>query len=375
MDFSAGAARLAVAGADIVRAVWPTRRWDYSGAVFDAKTSRQLSRITHASSVDDVALSPDGTLLATGSSDGTARLSAVPSGSGVERISPLGNIEAVSFSEGGKLTAAITDRRTIRTVDTTTSQDISQPEFHLPIAVALSADGNLLVAGSLAYDARVFEVATGKPLSVLVHNRSVYAVSFSHDSKVAVIGGGNVDDTAARVFDTSTGRQLASFKHPVSSRVIAVASSIDGKLVATGCDDGFARIFDVATGREISRLPHRDWVRSVALSFDNRFLVTQTGNWLHLFEHAGSGWRPIANRYLPVIWPNTVRFLPREVHCPRCVEVARDVPENLTKLDRVNFEEAGSPIQADPIQLVQEWSARLGLTFDSSGHVIPLANP
>ena len=116
---------------------------------------------------------------------------------------------------------------------------------------------------------------------------------------------------------------------------------------------------------------------SVAFSADGKLLATQTGNWLHFYERDGDTWRPKANRHLPLIWSNTIRFLPERPDCKRCFEVARDVPENQIKLDRVNFDEYPLPaIKGDPQQLLAEWSAKLGLTFDSRGRIVPLTyNP
>jgi len=154
-----------------------------------------------------------------------------------------------------------------------------------------------------------------------------------------------------------------------------VAFSPDGKLVATGSWDNTARVFEAASGREVSRLAHQSTVDAVAFSPDGKLLVTQTGNWLHLYERNRDRWSPIANRHLPVLWPKTVRFVAADGHCPKCVEVVRDVPENLLKLDRINFDElTAAPIKGDPQQLVSEWSAKLGLTFDSRGRIIPLSS-
>jgi hypothetical protein len=198
----------------------------------------------------------------------------------------------------------------------------------------------------------------------------VDAVAFSPDGKLVATGSA---DNSARVFEAATGREV--FRLARQNWVRSVAFSPDGKLVATGSDNHSARVFEAATGREVSRLALQSLVVAVAFSPDNTLFVAQTGNWLHLYQRADNGWRPIANRHLPVIWPNTVRFLPPEAHCPRCVEFVRDVPENLLKLDRVNFDEYPPPIQGDPKRLVEEWSAKLGLTFDSRGRIVPISKP
>jgi len=170
------------------------------------------------------------------------------------------------------------------------------------------------------------------------------------------------------------------------SWVQAVAFSPDGKLLATASADAVAKISELAPGGEISRLAYHDTNRTQwrpnaraekspdrILSPDGTYSVTQNDNWLRLYQRAGKdNWRPIANRFLPVIIPNTVSFPPASAHCPRCVEFVRDVPGDPTKLERVNFDEYPSPIKGDPKRLVAEWSAKLGLKFDERGHIVPL---
>ena len=236
-------------------------------------------------------------------------------------------------------------------------------------SVAFSPDGKLVATGSSDKTARVFEAATGREVSRLADQNGVNAVAFSPDGKLVATGSW---DNTARVVEAATGREVSRLAH--QNWVNAVAFSPDGKLVATGSDDHTARVFEAATGREVSRLAHQDTVRAVAFSPDGALFVTNTSNWLHLYQRSGDTWRPIANRHLPVIWPNTVRFLPASAHCPRCLELVRDVPENQVKLDRINFDEYPPPIQGDPQKLVAEWSARLGLTFDAQGR-LPLPPP
>ncbi|KAF5320246.1 hypothetical protein D9611_011284 [Ephemerocybe angulata] len=61
----------------------------------------------------------------------------------------------------------------------------------------------------------------------------------------------------------------------VGSRVIAVAVSGDGRVIASGADDGLVRLWDASTGKAMSVLEgHKDWVRSVAFSRDGTRIVS-----------------------------------------------------------------------------------------------------
>jgi roadblock/LC7 domain-containing protein len=230
--------------------------------------------------------------------------------------------------------------------------------------VAFSPDGKLVATGSGDKTARVFEAANGSEVSRLTHQDRVVALAFSPDGKLVATGSW---DKTARVFEAASGREVSRLAHQAPA--YAVAFSPDGKLVATASWDKTARVFEAASGREVSRLPHQDIVIAVAFSPDGKFLITQTGDWLHFYEQDGNRWRPLANRYLPLIWYYTLRT--PQTGCLRCVEVVRDIPETELKLDRISVEPYPPAPLGDPKKLVAEWSEKLGLKFDPQGRIVP----
>jgi dipeptidyl aminopeptidase/acylaminoacyl peptidase len=117
--------------------------------------------------------------------------------------------------------------------------------------------------------ARVFDATTGAELARIDHARRVRAVAFAPDgTRVATAS----DDGAARVFDATTGTELARIDH--DSRVTAVAFAPDGTRVATGSDDHSARVFDATTGTELARLAHDAPVSAVAFAPDGTRVAT-----------------------------------------------------------------------------------------------------
>src|SRR5207302_748865 len=96
----------------------------------------QHSRLDHGGAVDAVAFSPDGTRLATGSSDGSARVFDAATGAKVCRLDHDGAVAAVAFSP----------------------------------------DGTRLATGSRDNSARVFDAATGAEVCRLHHGGAVAAV-------------------------------------------------------------------------------------------------------------------------------------------------------------------------------------------------------
>jgi WD40 repeat protein len=97
----------------------------------------------------------------------------------------------------------------------------------------------MVASGSGDGSARVFDAASGQPLSRLDHDGPVRAVAFSPDGTRVATGSG---DGSARVFDAASGQPLARLDH--GGLVWAVAFSPDGTRVATGSDDRSARVFE-----------------------------------------------------------------------------------------------------------------------------------
>ena len=166
----------------------------------------------HEEPVNGVAFSPDGTLLATVSTDETVRLWNVASGK--QHGQPLtGHTNAV--------------------------QD-----------VAFSPDGRLLATVSTDETVRLWDVASGKqhgqPLTG--HTNAVQDVAFSPDGKLIASAG---EDGTARLWEVDNGRR---FGPPLTGHtgvgpqpygpLWGVAFSPDGKLLATAGGDGTARLWN-----------------------------------------------------------------------------------------------------------------------------------
>jgi hypothetical protein len=123
-------------------------------------------------------------------------------------------------------------------------------------SAAFSPDGTRVVTASFDKTARVWDAATGKPLtSPLEHQDVVYSAAFSPDGTRVVTA--SLDKTA-RVWDAATGRPLTSPLEHQGSVGRAVFSP-DGTRVVTASKDETARVVAVGTtlGKRLGPPPAR----------------------------------------------------------------------------------------------------------------------
>ena len=194
---------------------------------------------------------------------------------------PGESVNAVAFSPDGKMLATVGYQGTIRLWDVATRRQIGATmtaDSSFVVAVAFSPDGKTLATASDDGTARLWNVSTHRQIGapMTVDNKYVNAVAFSPDGKTLATGS---DDGTARLWDVSTHRQIGAPMTADSSFVVAVAFSPDGKTLATGSWDGTARLWNVSTHRQIGAPMTADssFVDSVAFSPDGKTLAT--GSW------------------------------------------------------------------------------------------------
>jgi WD40 repeat protein len=229
-----------------------------------------LARIAHNGAVSAVAFSPDGKLLATASSDHTARIVSVADGHELARINHDGAVWAVAFSPDGKLLATASGDNTARIVAVEDGRELTRIRHDGQVnALAFSPDGKLLATASNDHTARIAAVEDGRELARVTHDGQVNALAFSPDGKLLATAS---DDHTARIVAVEDGRELARVTH--DGWVRALAFSPNGNLLATASNDNTARIVAVEDGRELARVTHHGPVSAVVFSPDGKLLAT-----------------------------------------------------------------------------------------------------
>ena len=217
-----------------------------SPVVWD-RASGRVSRILDVEGfIGGVAVSPDGTMIATGlgptTIGGGVALWDASSGEMIRLLGKTAESDDVEFSPDGTLLAAASAEGpvTIWKVPSGEMLRTFTGQEGFVSGVAFSPDGTLLATSGLDETARVWEIATGEQVQLLTgHTGVVWDVSFGPDGMLLATAG---DDNTARLWDASTGRELLTLTGHTRA-ITEVAFSPDGTRLATSSNDGTVRVY------------------------------------------------------------------------------------------------------------------------------------
>ena len=308
----------------------PDGRWLASGGedrtvrIWDLHTGESRNILTaHRSNTQTVAFSPDGRFLASGSRDRTIRLwwvsdviesneSADKDGAEPEAAFILQGhtnwVNEVAFSPDGSTLASGSEDGIVKLWDlsglpqmaTTQETAIVENSSHTiqehragVQSVAFSPDGRLLASSGNDQTIRLWDLRAARVVNVLMgHTNWVYSVRFSPNSRMLASGSW---DHSVRLWQTKNGRELRLFKG-FSNWVSSIVFSPDGLSLACGSADSRVRIWDASfidqvyptsgsatpadkpdssAGRIVQTLAgHTDWAWAVAFSPDSRLVAS-----------------------------------------------------------------------------------------------------
>jgi WD40 repeat protein/flagellar biosynthesis GTPase FlhF len=269
LAFSPNDKLLATAGSNDTIA----RVWNFAQQTWVAHITQ------HRSGVESVTFTPDSGSVITAGRDGRAIISGTAAG--FEQASLAGHtrpLEGAGVSHDGSLIATWSQDGTARIWDArvgTVARDVGKHD--LPSAtrsgpiVAFSPNGRTMLSAGADGTARLWGPAT--QLHVLEHGAAVNSAGFSGNGARVITGGA---DGRARVWRVADGQLVAELPH--GAVVTGARLTPNGRSAVTAGRDGVVRVWNVATRATVRRYDLGGSINDLELSRNGRFAVAASSN-------------------------------------------------------------------------------------------------
>lgn len=272
--------------------------------VWDTFTGNAFAMLDeHPDSINAIALSPNGTKLATAGGDWTVRLWEVGTGKYITDLTGHPSaVNSVAFSPDGKILASAGSTLHLWDADTGELLHADSRDLGSINLLAFSPDGKTLATGGgWDYTVHLWDVNTGALLTGLKgHTGQIRDIAFSPDSMRLITAS---RDKTMRLWDINTGtaeKNLPTLDDKINPLVAAdrmlkflqegvrpkmwddihgVKFSQDGTQLISVSSDGSLHLWDVDTGRyqlSFSLGEHTHWVSTLTFSADSKYLISDT---------------------------------------------------------------------------------------------------
>jgi WD40 repeat protein len=237
-----------------------------------ALEGQELVLAGHQGPVWDAGTSPDGALIATASSDRTARIWDARTGALVHTLAGFeADVWRVRFApDGARLLTAGRDGSIVMWSVATGARVWSMRHGRRVLDAAFSHDGTRVATAGANKLVELRDAADGRLLHTLEHTGAINAVAFSPDDAYLITGS---DDEHTRVWSVATGA-LVTTGAGHGGVVSAVVASPDGVRGASASWSGRARVFPLRGGPALDLAGHDDKIHHVSFAPDGRWLLT-----------------------------------------------------------------------------------------------------
>lgn len=228
----------------------------------------------NAVQIEGVAISPDGTLVATASLDGLVRTWESKTGKSVKTFhGHVGWARGLTFSEAGDRIWGLGTRASFKVfVPDADTGDRRLPVHSTSIMdVKFSPDGKLVATTSSDHSIRLTRVDSGIQHRLLEgHTDTVHGAAFVDENTLASASA----DGTVRLWKIDSGEDVVFCEHENALRCIA--TSVDGRWVAAGAENGIVKVWELRTRNVVAQLHHADTVWDVGFTDASDRLVSSS---------------------------------------------------------------------------------------------------
>ncbi len=291
-DFSPAGDRIVSAGDDGRAIVW---NFDLAKSLPGERLAASKVFLGHQGAVFSAAYSPDGRQIVTGGYDkrvliwqpeGIANVDLKQLVATRQPLAPqdsraleghAGPVRTVRFSPDGDYVFSGGDDNTVRVWETVTGRPHSQLRGHSrPVeSCAIAPDGMQVLSGGQEGQIKLWDLidykAAPQGMALAGHADAVLAAAFSRDGSRVITAG---SDHAARVFESDSGKSLATLNEGHDFLATRAVYFRDGRRLLTAGGDRTARIWDATTGSQLQALEHTSRNATIAISRDGRWILT-----------------------------------------------------------------------------------------------------
>jgi WD40 repeat protein len=222
--------------------------------------------------VSCVRFSPDGTKVASGSSDGFVIISDAHSGKAIDKFDCKSTVNCLDFlSDGGHLVCGLLNR-TLQLWNIKTKECVKVFKGHkAPVySCAVSPDGSIIVSGDGSNVIKLWDRVTGECKQTWKeHNWTVHCLFCSKSGKKILSGS---KDNTAILWNVNDGSVIRKFEGH-SNWVNSCALSSDETLGFTASFDQTVRIWDMQTGACLQTIRFDRLAYSLTLSPDQSKII------------------------------------------------------------------------------------------------------